>query len=322
LLLTLSFCLAIAQDQPPSPTAACIALDRMVRAEVANERRAEAEALLSQVLAPGASRAEHACAGVVLTIMASQMAVSGQLGEAEKLAERSIRILEEIYPPEDPVFLPPLQVLASARFEHGEIGRTRQVLKRMRTIRMERPEDRAMVSGLSATLLCIEGRYRDSESEYLAAVHAWEQANRGNTADAGAVLNGLASLYLREHRLDEANQVLDRALGIFTSAKDAVPFDRFQLLDVRAMVHARRQEWQDAEQDLHDAIAMLDGLPGLDPSILTRVLADYAYVLRKNHRRQEARNIEARAAFLRSQSVTDTLIDTIELRARSNRSAK
>ena len=179
-----------------------------------------------------------------------------------------------------------------------------------------------MLSGLAAALLCVEGRYPEAESEYLAALHAWEQAGRSNMADTGTVLNALGSLYIREHRLDEARQVVDRAFSIFTSAKDAVPLDRFKLLDVRAVIHVRRQEWHDAEQDLRDAIAMVDTLPGLDPSILTRVLADYAYVLRKNHRRQEARNIAARAASLRSQTVRDTLIDTTELRARRHRSAK
>jgi hypothetical protein len=116
--------------------------------------------------------------------------------------------------------------------------------------------------------------------------------------------------------------MLDRALSIFTSAKDAVPLDRFKLLEDRAVIHVRRQEWHDAEQDLRDAMAMVDTFPGLDPSILKRMLADYAYVLRKNHHRLEALNIEARAASLRSQSVTDTLIDTTELRARLKRSVK
>jgi tetratricopeptide (TPR) repeat protein len=321
-LLTLSVCPATVRAQLPSPSAECITLDQMVRAEVANGRRAETETLLSQVLAPGASRTAHSCAGLVLASMAIQMSVSGQFGEAEKLAERSIRILEEIYPPDDPVFLRPLHILASARFEHGEIGRTREAFKRMQTIRIERPENRAMLSGLSATLLCVEGRYSEAESEYLAALRAWAQAGRGNMADTGTVLNALGSLYIREDRLDEARQVVDRALNIFTSAKDAVPLDRFKLLHVRAVIHVRRQEWHDAEQDLSNAIAMVDILPALDPSILTRVLADYAYVLRKNHRRQEARTIEARAASLRSQSVTRALIDTTELRARSKRLTK
>lgn len=321
-LMTLSLCLAIAQDQLPLPSAECVALDRAVRTEVANGRQPEAETLLSKFLAPGGSRTEYACAGLVLTSIAIQTAVSGQLGEAEKLAERSLGILKEFYPPDDPVYFRLFYILASVRFEHGEIGRTREVLKRMRTIRIELPEDRAMLRSLSGTLLCVEGKYRDAESEYLASLYALEQAGRGNMADTGSVLNALGSLYVRELRLDEAKQVTDRALSIFTSAKDAVPLDRFKLLDVRAVINVRRQQWHDAEQDLRDAVAMIGILPGLDPSILTRVLRNYAYVLRKNHRRQEARNIEARVASLRSQAVTDALIDTSELGARSKRSAK
>jgi hypothetical protein len=113
--------------------------------------------------------------------------MSGQLDEAEKFAARAIRILEENYSPDDPVFLRPFAILASARFERGEVGRAREAFKRMRTIRIER-EERALMRGLSAMLLSAEGRYREAESESLLALQSWEQAGRGEMADAGTVL--------------------------------------------------------------------------------------------------------------------------------------
>lgn len=319
-LLTVSLCRAIARAQA-SASDACIALDEKVKTEVARGRRAAAELLLSEALASSASRTEHSCAGLVLTGIAVRMSISGQLDEAEKFTARAIRILEENYPPDDPVFFRPLHILASARFERGEVGRAREAFKRMRMIRIERTEDRALMSGLAAVLLSAEGRYREAESEFLLALQSWEHAGRGEMADAGTVLNALGSLYIREHRLDDAQQVLDRALGIFTSAKDAVPMDRFKLLEVRAVMHAWRHEWSTAEQDLRDAVAMVDSLPGLDPSFLVRVLADYAYVLRKNHHKREARSIEARATGLHSQSIT-SLVDASELRAHSKGTKK
>jgi hypothetical protein len=50
---------------------------------------------------------------------------------------------------------------------------------------------------------------------------------------------------------------------------------------------------------------------------LARVLDGYAYVLRKNHKRQEARSFEARAAALHGQSTTRAVIDATELLANS-----
>jgi tetratricopeptide (TPR) repeat protein len=313
---------AITQTQQAGEPAVCIALDQKYREELAGGRPIQAEALLFESLVSTASRAQHSCAGLILSRAAVQMAVSGRMGEAEKLAERSIRILGEVNSPDDPVLFRPLHLLASARFERGEVGKARQAFEGMKMIRMEGPEQRAMLSGFSATLLSAEGRYREAESEYVLALRAWEQAGRGHTADTGTVFTALGSLYVCQHRFDDARRVLDLALGIFTSAKNAVPLDLFKLLEVRAQMHAGLQEWHDAEQDLRDAVAVAAGLPGLDPGIFARVLADYARVLRKNHRRREARAIETRAARLHSESIAHSVIDTAELRAHSKGSSK
>ena len=321
MLLTFAARHAMTQAQA-SESAHCVGLDQKFREEVANGRTTQAETLLADSLAPVASRAQHSCAGLILSRTAVQMAVSGRMDEAEEFAEQSVHVLGENFSPDDVVFFRPFHILASARFERGEVRKARQAFKRMKTIRIERPEERAMLSGFSATLLTAEGRYREAESEYLLAVHAWEQAGRGDMADTGTVLNALGSLYIREHRLDDARRVLDLAFGIFTSAKDTVPLDLFKLLEVRAAMHVKLQEWREAEQDLREAVAMTDRLPGLDTGMLGRALADYAYVLRKNHRRREARSIEARAAVLHRQAITNMVIDTTELQAHAKSATK
>src|SRR5262249_32117180 len=157
---------------------------------------------------------------------------------------------------------------------------------------------RAVVHNMAAALLSAEGRWGDSESEYLAALRAWEQEGGGDTADAGAILNSLGSLYVQERRFDEADLVLDRALSIFDHAEDAVPRDRINLLNPRGLLHARRGEWREAEEDLRDALSVADREPWLDPVDLRSLLTNYARVLRKNHRRQAALTIEARIAVL------------------------
>lgn len=313
---------AITQPQQASASAACIVLDQKFRKEAANGRTAQAETVLSDLLTPTASRAQRSCAGLILSRAAIQMSLLGNMGEAEKLAERSIRVLNENYSPDDPVLFRPLHILASARFQRGELGRARQVFERMKAIRLEQPEERALYSGLAASLLTAGGRYRDAESEYLGALRAWEQAGRGDTADAGAILSALGSLYVRERRFDDARRELDLALGIFKSASNAVPLDLFELLEVRAAMHVKLHEWADAEEDLRDSVAIGDRLPGLDPHMFERALAGYAYVLRKNHRRREARFIEARASALHNPVNTNTVIDTTELRAQSKGSPK
>jgi hypothetical protein len=96
-----------------------------------------------------------------------------------------VAVLEKVYAPDDPVLLQPLQVLTVIRFEQGKTARAREAVKKMQSIRVERPQDRALVHGIVASLLYTEHQRPQAEAEYLACLRAWEEAGRGNTADAG-----------------------------------------------------------------------------------------------------------------------------------------
>jgi tetratricopeptide (TPR) repeat protein len=314
LLLSMGEVVAQGQWQRVPISADCVALNQRVATQVANGRLKEAEITLSSALG-GVTRADNTCAGVVLNNLATLMLLSGRFVQAAGFAARSIHAFEESYSTDDPVLMSPLQILAAARFDNGEIGRSREAFKRMQAIRIERPEDRAMLHGMAGSLLDIEGNRGDAECEYLIALRAWEEAGRGGTANAGVTLSALGSLYIKQQRYDDARRALDRALEILTSAKDAVPWDRINLLYLRAGLHTRQSEWLEAEKDLHDAVSMADREPELHLLELAHVLDGYASVLRKNHRRREARSIEARAAALHGQSTTRAVIDATELLA-------
>jgi hypothetical protein len=123
----------------------------------------------------------------------------------------------------------------------------------------------------------------------------------------------LASLYIKEQGLDEARRMLDRALAIFSRAKDAVPMDRIKLLDLRGALHARLGQWQQSEQDLGDSLLILDRQPSVDPALVRSLLGVYAYVLHRNHHRREARSIEARIAALPANPTTAAVVDLTDL---------
>ena len=185
--------------------------------------------------------------------------------------------------------------------------RAREAFKRMQTIRIQRPEDSALVRAMAGAFFQADGTLEEAEAEYLAAIHAWAEAGRGETADAGAILNSLGSLYIDEHRLDDARGVLDRALIIFNHATDAVPMDRIKLLALWGVLHARQSEWQEAEKDFSDALSIADRESKVDPLALQSLLVNYGIVLRKNHHRREAHSIEARAAALRRDHMKDVV---------------
>jgi tetratricopeptide (TPR) repeat protein len=294
-------------------SAACVEFNQTAMNHLAVGRLKDAESTLSAALADRARGSEQSCAGPTLHNLALVMALSGRLSEAEVLEKRSLKILEESYPPDDPVLLRPLQTLSQFQFEQRKIAKARETIQRLQSIPTERSADRAINHGLLAALLYTEGRYNESEAEYLKALGAWEEAGRGETTDVAAVLDGLAILYIANGRYREATRTLDRTLAIVTSAKEAVPMDRIKLFRSRAELHVRQGEWREAEADLKSAISTADRDTRLDPAVLNSLLANYAHVLRKNHRGREARTIEARAAALQTHGLTDGVVDASEL---------
>jgi tetratricopeptide (TPR) repeat protein len=213
----------------------------------------------------------------------------------------------------DPLLLRPLQILSAARFQQNKIGKAREAFQKLQEIPSERVEDQALVHGLAAALSQAEGRLKEAESEYFVTISAWEGAGHGNTAAAATIISQLGSLYIEECRFEEAQTLLDRAWAIFTSAPDTVSMDKIQLLNTRAMLHARQGQWWEAGEDLRVAMLMVDREAHVDPVAVATLLDNYAITLRKNRRKRDARSVEARASALRVRPAPNPVVDLTEL---------
>jgi tetratricopeptide (TPR) repeat protein len=289
----------------------CIEFNRVVTTQVANGQASEAEEALSNALTTAIDRPEGVCTGFVLQNLATIKLNSGRLAEAERFAGRALRVLERNHALDDPILLRPLQTLCAAEFEQGKIRRARETFERMRLIQAEQPQDRALVHGMAAAMLQSDGRLKDAEVEDLRALDAWQEAGRIHTADAAAVLEGLGSLYIQEQRFEEARHALDRALSIFNESKNTLPGDLITLLNIRAVLSAKTAQWREAEADLLHGISIANRQPEINPVAMKSLLTTYSIVLRKLHRRREARFVEARLAVLQSQPAA--VIDMTEL---------
>jgi tetratricopeptide (TPR) repeat protein len=313
-LFTVSTARAMAQNTPHDPpVGTCLELNQAAMTHAANGRLAEAEALLASATAAGRVSGEGPCAGIILSNLARTVSILGRTAEAERLVERSVRILEKLYPENNWVLLRPLQILAAIQLESGKIARARETVQRLQSIQSKQPEDRALIHATVGALRQIEGRRGEAEAEYHYALRAWEESGRSESADAGAILHCLGALYIQEQRLDEARQVLDRALIIHQRAKDSLPIDRIKFLDLRGVLQARLGEWQQSEQDFRDALSLADREPYMDPALFRPLLSNYAYVLRRNHHRREARSIEARRGALPANRTAAAVVDLSEL---------
>jgi hypothetical protein len=134
-----------------------------------------------------------------------------------------------------------------------------------------------------------------------------------HTPDAASVLSSLAALYVQEPRLADARPTLDRAQDILQRSEGTVPMDRLKLLAVRAAIHFLESDFQMAEQDARESLAIAEGEPQLSASYRAILLSDYARILRKNHRNQEAHSMETRASALRRDTGIASVIDVSEL---------
>lgn len=301
---------ACAQERQTVPaTQACVEFNQRVVVLVRNGQVTAADAAIRDALASGADRAQTYCAGFVLNNMAALVSVSGRFAQAEAFAERSFAVLEKVLPADDPLLLRPLQILASTRFEQRKLTKAREAFERMQKIRAETPQDTALVHGMGAALLQAEGKLGEAEAEDLAALYAWEKAGLGETADAASILTALGSLYIDEHRLDDAARVLARTLDVLNHAPDVIPMDRIRLFLLRGVLRAKQGEWRKSEEDFSLALSMADQEAKVNGAVLRPLLTSYAIVLRKNHRRHEARAIESRAAALGRDYIAEDVVD-------------
>jgi tetratricopeptide (TPR) repeat protein len=310
-LLILPRVFAMSQDHVVY--ASCLELHVAAMTHAANGNLQEAEALIAAATVTGDQRGQSACLGLVMSNVAGITSVLGRVGDAERLAEESVRVLEKLYPPNDRVLLRPLQLIAAIRLESGRTAKARDAIKRIQAIRIERPEDSAIVRGTVGVLMQIEGRRSEAEIEYRDALRAWEEAGRSDSADAAAILHSLAALYIEEERLDDARRTLEDARAIYDRAKNTVPMDRAKFLDLRGVLHARLGEWQQSEADLREAVSIIDRQPSVDPGLLRLLLVNFSAVLRSNHRHREARLVERRTATLPRDRMNTAIVDISDL---------
>jgi tetratricopeptide (TPR) repeat protein len=288
-------------------------LNDAVLVQAANGQIERVESAISRALATGATHVDPSCTAVVLSNVAVLAASMGRLIEAERWAGRSISILEKSYPPDHPAFFHSLQVLVSVWFEQGKTTRAKEMFKRLQSIRIERAEDVAVIHEIAAEFLEAEGKYREAESEYFAAIDAWKQTGRSDSVHAGSLLNSLGSLYIKANRLEDARRTLYRALDTFSGDPNALPMERIKVHSLLGFLHSLKKEWPEAVQESATGLSIADREPWLHPSLLRLQLSYYAEVLRKSHHRHEARSIEARMAALPRDRTTEFVVDVMEL---------
>src|SRR5450432_2474581 len=143
---------ALAQTPDPrvTPDINCVDVNQAIVDKVAIGQLAEAEAVASLALTSMEHGRAPSCLWLVLHNMAHVKALSGRLAEAEVIEEQSLKILDKTYSLDDRVRLRPLHLLWSVQLQQEKLGRARQTFRAMQSLRLERPQDQAMLYNASA----------------------------------------------------------------------------------------------------------------------------------------------------------------------------
>jgi tetratricopeptide (TPR) repeat protein len=291
---------------------ACIEFNRNGLKNVFAGELVAAETAFRDALSDPAQSLGESCMPVLLFNLGFVLDRSGRFKEAEAIIERSIRSFEKVTSPENLILLRPLQMLLVSRLEQGKIGSARHAYSKMLLIRpVGSPEQRAIVHGAGGSLLHAERRYGEAAREFELALAAVEETRDHSLAEGIFLM--LANCYIGQGKLEEASRVLDRAFAE-SQKQDDGPIDRLKLLNARAALFARERQWTRAEENFQAAISIAVTQTRLDPVPMVILLEGYAYVLEKDHHRQESRSIRARAAALRAEyHLGRSVVDATEL---------
>jgi len=230
--------------EPSKISEECGRINSTVVAQVVRGAVDDAQRVVSGQLTDSLSRTEPTCAGLLYSNIAAGLQRSGRLDEAEHFAERAIAHFQVDLPPDDRVYLRPLEILASVDLAQQRIAKARDVFRRMQMVRLADPSDRVLILSTGCALLELEEKWEQAALQLTGALSALIEAGKRDSADHATMLGELATVYIHENRYHEAGTVLDRALNILGGANDAGPLDRVKLLNSRAVVCVHQNRWK------------------------------------------------------------------------------
>jgi tetratricopeptide (TPR) repeat protein len=152
--------------------------------------------------------------------------------------------------------------------------------------------------------------------QFRRALGICERSFGPNHPCAAAALTNLASVQRERHQYDSAESLYRRALTIEEATFGPDQPEVFRILSNLGRLYHLEGRYQDAEAVYARALKIADHYPA-DPGVVDTI-ANYAVLLRKMHRKGEARGLEARARALSGKLDSDTLsgfsVDWTDLR--------
>jgi tetratricopeptide (TPR) repeat protein len=222
----------------------------------------------------------------------------GQYLEAERDDLRAISLWEKHQPERQAELASSLYNLAALYLVTGRLSRAEPLYRRAYELRQSvlgphHPLTAASLHGL-AHVLQERHRYAEAEVLYRGAISILEEAPGGSTTALADVLHNQAMLFRDRRRDEEALPLLERAARIYEQSAPSHP-KRAVILRNLAELEADRGDMAGAGNLFQRSIAICEAsLPAGHPQTGI-ILAAYGKFLARMRRKEEAREVTARA---------------------------
>lgn len=222
--------------------------------------------------------------------------------EAEPLAQRALSIAKESNDQRLTGLM--LNILGIVLSGEGQKARAEPVLRRSAALLEEDSLDFARAANNLAMLYQDTHQYARAEAEMTRVLPIYERRLGENDPESAQVLGNMFSILAVQHRGDEGEPYLRRALA----AGEKVFPGSLKMANLQvclAALEASREHLRDAARLLETAIATEERILGPEHPELAHTLACYARVLGRMHQKTEAKNALHRANMILKTSLSD-----------------
>jgi Tetratricopeptide repeat len=267
----------------------------------AESLRREALQLAEKQLGPGDKQLAP-----MLADLAFVLHFEGRDAEGEPVAQRAYLIAKESG--DDRLTGTMLNVLGVILSGEGQKARAEPILRRSVAL-LDQFEDTnglnaARAANNLATVYLDTHQYAKAEEEMAHALPMYQRFLGPDSPEMALVLGNMFTILASEHRADEGEPYLQRALAI---GRRAFPGSlKMASLEVcLGALEAQRENYKEAAAILKGVIATQERLLGPDHPEVAHSLAAYATVLRHMHQKTEAKNAMNRANMILKSALSD-----------------
>jgi serine/threonine protein kinase/Flp pilus assembly protein TadD len=223
----------------------------------------------------------------------------GKYKEAEDHYNRALKILETTLGTEHAELPPIIHELASLYSEQKKYQEAESLHIRGLTIRENAwgIDDRRVPDSLGhlGNFYTIIGRYEEAEKYYKRAITILEEGVSSDYPGIAEYFEGLGLVYLRTERYDESEKQFQRALSICEKSERPDLEIKANILHGLGLLYYRGFErHEEAELNFKKALEIIEREFGMGSPESTETINEYATLLRKMDREEEAEKLEER----------------------------